>query len=175
MFFCRAILSSSDSSLEESFTDQVLATTESAGSITIAWPLFFRSRLKNFLWTVLAHSLPNNILVKLNLQPFFLFFGIVCYCECQFDVLCRLSMLHEFVMLSSLFLKICSSKKNNDLITGRSVFCFCLLPSFPLRNATWALEVALDLLFLSRSHVSQEDRISRYISLVYQASMCDLT
>lgn len=71
--FCRAILSSSDSSLEESFTDQVLATTESAGSITIAWPLFFRSRLKNFLWTVLAHSLPNNILVKLNLQPFFSF------------------------------------------------------------------------------------------------------
>lgn len=75
--FCRAILSFSDGSLEKSFTDQVLTTTE---SVAIAWPLFFRSRLKNFLGTLLAKSLPNNISVKLNLQ--LLFFGIVCYCEC---------------------------------------------------------------------------------------------
>lgn len=63
--FCRNALSSS----QKSFTDQV--THECAGSITTDWPLFFRTRLKNFLWTVLAKSLPNNVSVEVNLQLLF--------------------------------------------------------------------------------------------------------
>lgn len=76
-------------------------------------------------------------------------------------------MLHGFVMLSCVFLKICSSKQNSHLITGRNMFCI-FFHAFYLAMQHWHWEVAPDLLFMSRRGGMGPSRIVSCTGFTFQ-------